>query len=72
MQAEMYRLLSEKFGDGVSVVDISGGAGSKYRVEVTSAAFEGKSIVKQHRMVNECLAEPLKTVHAVSIKTSKK
>ena len=72
MLSDMMRRLVEKFGDDVSVMDVSGGSGSKYRVEVSSEAFSGKSIVQQHRMVNEALSEPLKTVHAISIKTRKK
>jgi BolA protein len=39
-----------------------------FRVKVVSAAFAGKSLVQRHRMVNEILADELKTsVHALAI-----
>jgi BolA family transcriptional regulator, general stress-responsive regulator len=41
---------------------------SHFRLRLASAAFAGKSRVAQHRMVNEALAEELKTrVHALAI-----
>jgi len=68
-RVEMEKRLTETFGDEVVIADVSGGQGSKYRVEIVSSVFNGLSIIKQHRLVNECLAEPLKTVHAISIQT---
>lgn len=44
---------------------------SHFRVRITSAAFVGKSRVMQHRMVNEALAEILRTrVHALALETA--
>jgi BolA protein len=41
---------------------------SHFRVLVVSAAFAGKSRVARHRLVNEALAEELRTkVHALAI-----
>ncbi|MGB7204852.1 MAG: BolA family protein [Anderseniella sp.] len=41
---------------------------SHFRVKIEAAAFEGKSLVQRHRMVNEVLAEELKErVHALAI-----
>ena len=41
---------------------------SHFRVIVSGAAFKGKSRVAQHRLVNEALAQELKTrVHALAI-----
>ena len=41
---------------------------SHFRVKVVSKAFEGKSLVQRHRMINEILAEELKErVHALAI-----
>ncbi|MCC3245842.1 BolA family transcriptional regulator [Methylocystis sp. WRRC1] len=41
---------------------------SHFRVEVVSAAFEGKSRVQRHRMVNELLAQEIaEGVHALAI-----
>lgn len=43
---------------------------SHFRVKVASAAFAGKSRVQQHRLVNEALADVLKTrVHALAVET---
>ena len=44
---------------------------SHFRVTIVADAFRGKSRVACHRMVNEALAEELKTrVHALAIETS--
>jgi BolA protein len=41
---------------------------SHFRVEVVSAAFEGKSRIERHRMVNELLAQELKEgLHALAV-----
>jgi BolA family transcriptional regulator, general stress-responsive regulator len=41
---------------------------SHFRLRISSAAFQGKSRVQQHRMVNEVLAEDLRArVHALAI-----
>ncbi|WP_128290897.1 BolA family protein [Afifella aestuarii] len=42
---------------------------SHFRIHIVSAAFEGKSRVERHRMINEILAEELKArVHALAVK----
>ena len=64
-------LLEHAFPDGtVDVVDRTGG-GDHFQVSVTSAAFDGVSLVEQHRMVNRALAEPLAdgTIHELRIQT---
>jgi len=44
---------------------------SHFRVKIVSAAFAGKSRVDTHRMVNDVLAEELKSrVHALAIQAS--
>jgi BolA family transcriptional regulator, general stress-responsive regulator len=44
---------------------------SHFRVTIVADAFRGKSRVACHRMVNEALAEELKTrVHALAIEAS--
>ncbi|MBI2393002.1 MAG: BolA family transcriptional regulator [Deltaproteobacteria bacterium] len=47
------------------------GGGKHLRALVVSAAFEGKSLVQRHRMVNEALAEVLHDgrVHALALMT---
>ncbi len=66
-------LLSALHADAssLSVEDLSGGCeGGTVRLFVASPLFEGKSIVAQHRMVNEAIKEEMKTLHAAIIKTS--
>ena len=57
-------LLREAFpGDEVSVVDRTGG-GDHFQVTVASTRFDGLSLVEQHRLVYDALAEPLAAVEA--------
>jgi len=54
----------------VSVVDRTGG-GDHFQATVTSARFEGLSLLDQHRLVYDALAEPLAdgTIHELRIRT---
>jgi stress-induced morphogen len=64
-------LLEDTFPDAsVVVVDRTGG-GDHFHVTVESRAFEGLSLVEQHRLVNRALAEPLAdgTIHELRITT---
>ena len=64
-------LLEQAFPDGaVDVLDRTGG-GDHFHVTVASAAFEGLSLVEQHRLVNRALAAPLAdgTIHELRITT---
>jgi stress-induced morphogen len=45
-----------------------GGGESHFSIKVVSAAFDGKSRVERHRMVNEALAELSGKIHALAIK----
>lgn len=46
------------------------GGGRHLRVTVVSAAFEGKSLIQRHRMVNEALGDLLKQqIHALALTT---
>ncbi|XP_022085761.1 bolA-like protein 2 [Acanthaster planci] len=53
----------------VEMVDESGGCGAKFAAVIVSDVFSGKPLLQRHRMVNECLAEELKIIHAFSMKT---
>jgi stress-induced morphogen len=57
-------------GDKVEVDDRTGG-GDHFQVTVTSARFDGLSLVEQHRLVYDALATPLAdgTIHELRIKT---
>ena len=64
-------LLESAFpGGDVSVVDRTGG-GDHFHVTVVSSAFDGLSLVEQHRLVNRALAAPLAdgTIHELRITT---
>ena len=44
--------------------------GSHYRVHIVSARFEGRTLVEQHRMVQDALAGMIgKEIHALALKT---
>ena len=47
------------------------GGGDHFQVTVASSRFAGLSLLDQHRLVNEALAEPLRdgTIHELRIKT---
>jgi stress-induced morphogen len=55
----------------LSVVDRTG-TGDHFQVAVVSERFAGLSLVEQHRLVYDALAEPLRdgTIHELRIKTS--
>ncbi|HEX2303279.1 MAG TPA: BolA/IbaG family iron-sulfur metabolism protein [Gaiella sp.] len=64
-------LLEQAFpGGSVAVLDRTGG-GDHFQVTVESAAFDGLSLVEQHRLVNRALAAPLAdgTIHELRITT---
>ena len=65
-------LLRDAFPDAdeLRVEDRTGG-GDHFQVTVASPRFEGLSLLDQHRLVNEALAEPLRdgTIHELRIKT---
>jgi stress-induced morphogen len=65
-------LLRTAFPDaGVIGVEDRTGGGDHFQVTVTSPRFDGLSLLDQHRLVNEALAEPLRdgTIHELRIKT---
>ena len=73
MAAErLERLLRDAFPDAeeLRVEDRTGG-GDHFQVVVSTERFDGLSLLDQHRLVNEALAEPLAdgTIHELRIKT---
>ena len=65
-------LLRTAFPDAAELrVDDRTGGGDHFQVTVTSPRFAGLSLLDQHRLVNEALAEPLRdgTIHELRIKT---
>jgi len=53
----------------VKVEDQSGGCGSAFFVIVVAESFEGKGVLERQKVVNACIKEEMKEIHAVSMKT---
>ncbi len=51
-----------------TVLDESGGCGSKFSLLVVSARFEGVPLLDRHRTVQGILADEMKSIHALQIK----
>jgi stress-induced morphogen len=72
MSDELRALLDAAFpgASELSVADRTGG-GDHFQVVVTSPRFNGLSLVDQHRLVYDALAEPLAdgTIHELRIRT---
>jgi len=66
------QLLTQAFPDAaeLDVADRTGG-GDHFQVTVTSPRFDGLSLLEQHRLVNQALADPLAdgTIHELRITT---
>ena len=65
-------LLQSAFPDAVEIsVEDRTGTGDHFQVNVSSPAFEGLSLIDQHRLVNQALAAPLAdgSIHELRIKT---
>ena len=65
-------LLEDAFPDATELrVEDRTGGGDHFHVTVSSPRFAGLSLLDQHRLVNEALAEPLRdgTIHELRIKT---
>jgi stress-induced morphogen len=65
-------LLEHAFPDATELrVEDRTGGGDHFQVTVASPHFAGLSLLEQHRLVNDALAEPLRdgTVHELRIKT---
>jgi stress-induced morphogen len=65
-------LLERAFPDATELrVEDRTGGGDHFQVTVASPRFDGLSLLDQHRVVNEALADPLRdgTTHELRIKT---
>jgi stress-induced morphogen len=68
----LQELLKHAFPDATELrVEDRTGGGDHFQVTVSSPRFAGLSLLDQHRLVNEALAEPLRdgTIHELRIKT---
>ncbi len=65
-------LLRDAFPDAAELhVEDRTGGGDHFQVVVASPRFNGLSLLEQHRLVNDALAEPLRNgqIHELRIKT---
>ena len=53
----------------LEIEDISGNCGTSFSIKLKSPDFKGKSMIMQHRMVNDALKDELKDIHALQIKS---
>jgi stress-induced morphogen len=68
LRAELERAFPD--ASELSVVDRTG-SGDHFQVTVASGRFQGLSLLEQHKLVYDALAEPLAdgTIHELRIKT---
>ena len=76
MEAEAIRALLEQAFPDASQLDVEDrtGPGDHFQVTVTSAEFDGLTLLDQHRKVNTALATPLAdgSIHELRIRTRTK
>ncbi|GKT47640.1 BolA-like protein 3 [Colletotrichum spaethianum] len=63
------KLVTEFAPSELIVQDVSGGCGSMYAIDITSAKFKGANMLKQQRMVNAVLGDMMKQWHGVQLRT---
>ncbi|CAL1529272.1 unnamed protein product [Lymnaea stagnalis] len=63
--------LQKAFPDAteIQVADVSGGCGAMYQINIESLKFKGIRTIQQHRLVNEALAEEIKSMHGFKLST---
>ncbi|KAF2862213.1 bola-like protein [Piedraia hortae CBS 480.64] len=62
------RIETELQPSHLEVVDLSGGCGQMYNVTIVSNAFEKKTALQRHRLVNSKLKDEIAAIHAWSTK----
>ena len=64
------KLTKELVAVYVDVEDTSANrCAASFKVLVVSSQFEGKPLLQRHRLVNKCLADELKEIHAFEQRT---
>lgn len=53
----------------LQVIDVSGGCGSMFAIDIASDSFKGMPMVKQHKIVNEILKDDIKRWHGLQLRT---
>ncbi|KAI8840580.1 bola protein [Chytridium lagenaria] len=69
-KAELEKVLLEKIpAEHVAATDTSDGCGQSFEVIVVAKAFEGKTLLQRHRIVNEAAKTEIAQIHAFSQKS---
>lgn len=55
--------------DMLDISTVNGDCGQSYFIKIQSGEFLGKSLLDQHRMINEIIKEEVKVVHSVVLQT---
>ncbi len=66
---EVRRRIEDALPGARVVVTDSTGAGDHFDVDVGAAAFAGKGLVDQHRLVYDALGDLMREIHALSLHT---
>jgi stress-induced morphogen len=53
----------------LEVDDVSNGCGARFDIIVVSDTFDGVALLDRHKQVNAVIADELKAIHAVTLKT---
>ncbi|KAG8805372.1 hypothetical protein FRB91_008090 [Serendipita sp. 411] len=70
-ERHIFNILNDRLDPSSLVVqDTSGGCGAFYQLQVSSKAFKGLTMIKQHRLVQDILKEEIKQLHGLQIQTS--
>jgi len=68
---ELEKIIRQTFPSAIIKITDLVGDQDHYSLEISDISFSGKSLITQHRMVKDALAEILSTqLHAITIKTS--
>jgi stress-induced morphogen len=54
--------------ENLEVVDTSGNCGTSFMIKIKSPDLKGKTIINQHRTINEILKDEMKDMHALQLK----
>ena len=69
-------IIEKKIRENIKVIneldvqDTDSGCGQFFSITIKTPEFKGKSLIQQHRLINEILKDELKSVHSIMLKTS--
>lgn len=69
-EQQLFTLLNKELDPEVlNVKDVSGGCGSMFAINIVSEKFNGLSLIKQQRLVNEVLKDEISKWHGLQLRT---